>query len=55
MDVVIHLERQTLDYLLDLKRILDDRFDCDVDLVLFRDSIRPILKNRLIREAAYAE
>ncbi|MBI1323869.1 nucleotidyltransferase [bacterium] len=55
VDVVVHLKRQTLDHLLELKEILDGRFDCDVDLVFFRDSIRPMFKNRLSREAAYAD
>ena len=55
VDVVVHLKLQTLDHLLELKKILDGRFDRDVDLVFFRDSIRTKFKIRLSREAAYAD
>jgi len=54
LDVVVHLQNQTLDHFLALKSSLEDRFDLEVDLVFFRESMRPRFRDRLACEAAYA-
>lgn len=53
IDIVVELEKPSLALMYDLKENLKKLFDCDVDLVRFRDSLRPMLKNNIQNEAIY--
>jgi predicted nucleotidyltransferase len=46
-------ERPSLSLMYDLKESLKKLFGCEVDLVRFRDSLRPMLKNNILNEAIY--
>jgi predicted nucleotidyltransferase len=53
LDVVVHLSGHTLDSLLGMKSWLEHQFDCEIDLVFYRDSIRQQFRSRLLRETIY--
>lgn len=53
IDIVVELENPSLSLMYDLRESLKKLFGCDVDLVRFRDSLRPMLKNNIQNEAIY--
>lgn len=53
IDIVVELEKPSLSLMYDLRENLKMLFGCDVDLVRFRDSLRPMLKNNILNEAVY--
>lgn len=53
IDIVVELEKPSLSLMYDLRESLKKVFGCDVDLVRFRDSLRPMLKNNIKNEAIY--
>lgn len=53
IDIVVELEKPSLSLMYDLRENLKQLFGCDVDLVRFRDSLRPMLKNNILNEAVY--
>ena len=53
IDIVVELEKPSLSIMYDLRENLKLLFGCDVDLVRFRDSLRPMLKNNILNEAIY--
>ena len=53
IDIVVELEKPSLSIMFDLRENLKLLFGCDVDLVRFRDSLRPMLKNNIQNEAIY--
>lgn len=53
IDIVVELEKPSLSLMYDLKENLKMLFGCEVDLVRFRDSLRPMLKNNILNEAIY--
>ncbi|MBQ8673464.1 MAG: nucleotidyltransferase domain-containing protein [Bacteroides sp.] len=53
IDIVVELEKPSLYLMYDLKENLKKLFECEVDLVRFRDSLRPMLKNNIQNEAIY--
>lgn len=53
IDIVVELEKPSLSLMYDLRESLKKLFGCDVDLVRFRDSLRPMLKNNIQNEAIY--
>ena len=53
IDIVVELEKPSLSLMYDLKENLKKLFGCEVDLVRFRDSLRPMLKNNILNEAVY--
>ena len=53
IDIVVELEKPSLSLMYDLKESLKKLFGCEVDLVRFRDSLRPMLKNNILNEAVY--
>lgn len=52
-DIVVELNNPTLQLMYDLKQALKDIFSCEVDLVRFRNSLRPLLKSNIEKEAIY--
>ena len=53
IDIVVELEKPSLALMYDLRENLKKLFGCDVDLVRFRDSLRPMLKDNIQNEAIY--
>ena len=53
IDIVVELEKPSLSIMYDLRENLKQLFGCDVDLIRFRDSLRPMLKNNILNEAVY--
>ena len=53
IDIVVELEKPSLSLMYELRENLKNLFGCEVDLVRFRDSLRPMLKNNIQNEAVY--
>lgn len=53
IDIVVELEKPSLSIMYDLRENLKQLFGCDVDLVRFRDSLRPMLKSNIQNEVIY--
>ena len=53
IDIVVELNNPTLQLMYELKQALKDIFSCEVDLVRFRNSLRPLLKSNIEKEAIY--
>ena len=53
IDIVVELDKPSLSLMYDLKESLKKLFGCEVDLVRFRDSLRPMLKNNILNDAIY--
>ena len=47
IDIVVEVERPSLTLMYELKESLKKLFDCEVDLIRFRESLRPLL-NRCV-------
>ena len=43
IDIVVEVEKPSLQLMYELKEALKHLFSCEVDLVRFRDSLRPLL------------
>ena len=54
LDFVVELEKKTLDTYMDLKKFLEELFECKVDLVL-KDNIKPRLREPILKETVYAQ
>lgn len=54
VDVLVELENETFDAYMGLLFYLEDLFGRKVDLVM-KDTIKPLIKNRILRETIYAE
>ena len=52
VDVLVEMESRTFDAYMDLLFFLEDLFGRRVDLVV-KDTIKPIIRNRVLREAIY--
>ncbi len=55
IDVVMHIIKPDLFMLVGIKNDLEERLDRTVDLVTYRDTMNPFLKNRIDSEAVYAQ
>ena len=53
MDIVVEVEKPTLALMHDLHEALVLLFNCKVDLVRFRKSLRPLLLSNINKEAVY--
>ena len=54
LDFVVELTEKSFDRYMDLKFLLEDTFRRSVDLVLI-DTIKPALKDRILREVVYVQ
>ena len=54
IDVVVELENPDLLNLIGIKQDLEERFNCSVDIVRYRENMNVFLKNRIDQEAVYA-
>jgi len=53
VDIVVEVEKPTLALMHDLHEALVLLFNCKVDLVRFRKSLRPLLLSNINKEAVY--
>jgi predicted nucleotidyltransferase len=54
VDVVVRIEKPDLFLLAGIKQDLEERFHRPVDLVTYRDTMNPFLKQKIDGEAVYA-
>lgn len=53
IDIVVEVEHPTLRLMYELKEDLRAILGCEVDLVRFRDSLRPLFKSNILRDVIY--
>jgi predicted nucleotidyltransferase len=53
IDIVVEVKKPTLQLMYELNEALKQLFNCEVDLVRFRDSLRPLLKSNIQRDVIY--
>ena len=53
IDIVVEMEQPTLSLMYELRERLKALFNCNVDLVRFRPSLRPLFKSNILNEAIY--
>ena len=53
IDIVVEVEKPTLSLMYELNEKLRDLFNCDVDLVRFRPTLRPLFKDNILNDAVY--
>ena len=53
IDIVVEVQKPTLQLMYELKEALKQLFGCEVDLVRFRDSLRPSFKSNIQRDVIY--
>lgn len=53
IDIVVEVKKPTLQLMYELNEDLKQLFNCEVDLVRFRDSLRPLLKSNIQRDVIY--
>lgn len=53
IDIVVEVENPTLSLMYELKEALKALFKCNVDLVRFRSTLRPLFKSNILNDAIY--
>ena len=53
IDIVVEVEKPTLSLMYELKEKLKELFNCNVDLVRFRPTLRPLFKSNIQNDAVY--
>lgn len=53
IDIVVEVEKPSLSVMYELKEALKALFGCEIDLIRFRESLRPPLKHNILNEAIY--
>jgi predicted nucleotidyltransferase len=53
IDIVVEVKKPSLQLMYELKEALKQLFNCEVDLVRFRDSLRPLFKSNIQRDVIY--
>ena len=53
IDIVVEVEKPTLTLMYNLKEKLKELFKCNVDLVRFRSTLRPMLKSNILNDVIY--
>ena len=53
IDIVVEVKKPTLRIMYELKEALTELFNCKVDLVRFRDSLRPLFKSNIEKDVIY--
>lgn len=50
IDIVVEVEKPTLSLMYELKEMLKALFKCEVDLIRFRSTLRPLFKSNILNE-----
>ena len=53
IDIVVEVENPTLSLMYELKEMLSTLFNCDVDLVRFRSTLRPLFRSNILNDVVY--
>lgn len=53
LDVVVEMEKPSLRQIYELERELNEIFNCKIDIVQMRSTLRPLLKRNIQQEAIY--
>ena len=53
IDIVVEVEKPTLSLMYELKEKLKELFNCEVDLVRFRPTLRPLFKSNILNDVVY--
>ena len=53
IDIVVEVEKPTLSRMYELNEALKNLFNCNVDLVRFRSTLRPLFKSNILNDAVY--
>ena len=53
IDIVVEVQKPSLKLMYDLKEALKELFACEVDVVRFRDSLRPLFKSNILKDVIY--
>lgn len=53
IDIVVEVKKTSLQLMYELREALRNIFNCEVDLVRFRDSLRPLFKSNIQRDVIY--
>ena len=53
IDIVVKVEKPTLSLMYELREKLKELFNCDVDLVRFRSTLRPFFMSNILSEVVY--
>lgn len=53
IDIVVEVEKPTLSLMYELKVALNKLFNCNVDLVRFRSTLRPLFKKNILDDVVY--
>jgi len=53
IDIVVEVQKPTIRIMYELKVALTELFNCKVDLVRFRDSLRPLFKSNIEKDVIY--
>ena len=54
LDIVVDIDNPTLSTMYTLKTVLTEMFHCEIDLVRFRSSLSPFLKQNIEKEDTFA-
>jgi predicted nucleotidyltransferase len=53
IDIVVEIAHPSLSLMYELRQSLKRLFDCEVDLVRYRDSLRPVFKSNIQNDVVY--
>lgn len=53
IDIVVEVEKPTLSLMYELKEMLKALFKCEVDLIRFRSTLRPLFKSNILNDVIY--
>lgn len=53
IDIVVEVEKPTLSLMYELREILKSIFKCEVDLVRFRSTLRPLFRSNILNDVVY--
>ena len=53
IDIVVEVKKPTLSLMYELKEMLKSIFKCEVDLVRFRSTLRPLFKSNILNDVVY--
>ncbi len=53
IDIVVEVEKPTLSLMFELREKLKALFNCHVDLVRFRSTLRPLFKSNILNDVIY--
>ena len=53
IDIVVEVKHPTLRLMYELREALKNLFGCEVDLIRFRDTLRPLFKSNLQKDVIY--